>query len=150
MRYGLRRPPNVLPSFTKGVIEMRLYRYLVAVVLVSGAVVYQASAQTEPRQVASLVELEIVPTELERFLEAVRENGAATIKEPGCRQYDIMQSATNPNQLVLYEVYENEAAVQAHRASEHFKKYMAATANLVSKRQSRPLASVARYAKPAM
>jgi (4S)-4-hydroxy-5-phosphonooxypentane-2,3-dione isomerase len=81
------------------------------------------------------------------FLEALKENGAATIKEAGCRQYDISQSASNPNQIFIYEVYENEAAVQAHRASDHFKKYLATTKDMVVKRQARPMVSVARYSK---
>lgn len=108
---------------------------------------YNGAAQSGPRYVISAVDLEITPAELERFIEALKENGAATIKEAGCRQYDILQSASNPNQIFIYEVYENEAAVQAHRTSEHFKKYLAATKDMVVKRQSRPMVSVARYSK---
>jgi (4S)-4-hydroxy-5-phosphonooxypentane-2,3-dione isomerase len=108
---------------------------------------HNAAAQSAPRYVISAVDLEIAPAELEKFIEALKENGAATIKEAGCRQYDISQSAGNPNQVFIYEVYENEAAVQAHRTSEHFKKYSAATKDMVVKRQSRPMVSVARYSK---
>ena len=97
--------------------------------------------------VASAVDLEIAPEHLEKFLAALKENGAATIKEPGCRRYDILQSASNPNQIFIYEVYENAAAVQAHRAAEHFKKYQAVTKDMVVKRQSRPMVAVESYAK---
>lgn len=106
-----------------------------------------AGAQDPARFAASAVDLEIVPAELERFLAALRENGAASIKEPGCLRYDILQSATNPNQIFIYEVYESEAAVRAHRTTDHFKKYFAATKDMMIKRQSRPMIAVASYVK---
>jgi autoinducer 2-degrading protein len=67
------------------------------------------------------VDLDIVPAEMESYLAAIKENGAAAIKEPGCRQFDILMLASNPNHVFLYEVYDNEAAYQAHRATDHFK-----------------------------
>jgi len=53
----------------------------------------------------SAVDLEIAPAQLDKFLEALRENGASTIKEPACRQYDILQLISEPNQIHIYEVY---------------------------------------------
>ena len=106
-----------------------------------------AAAQPTQRYV-QLVDYEISPVELEKFIEALKENGAATIKEPGCLQFDFSQSATNPNQIFIYEVYENETAVQAHRNSDHFKKYVAATKDMAVNRQIRPMVSVVRYSKP--
>jgi quinol monooxygenase YgiN len=106
-----------------------------------------AAAQSAQRYV-QLVDYEIAPAELEKFIAALKENGAATIKEAGCLQFDFSQSANNPNQIFIYEVYENEAAVQAHRDSDHFKKYVAATKDMATKRQIRPMVSVVRYSKP--
>jgi autoinducer 2-degrading protein len=107
-----------------------------------------ASAQApSPPYVATVVDLEVVPAELERFLAALKENAAATIKEPGCRRYDFMQSATNPSQILIYEVYENAAAVQVHRDTEHFKRYVAVTKDMVAKRQSRPMVGLATHSK---
>jgi quinol monooxygenase YgiN len=54
---------------------------------------------------------------------------------------------TNPNQIFIYEAYENDAAVAAHRASDHFKKYVAATKDMVVKRLSRPMVAVESFAK---
>jgi autoinducer 2-degrading protein len=81
-------------------------------------------------------------------MEAIKENASSSVKEPGCRQFDVVQSTTDPNQILLYEVYENEAAVQTHRATDHFKKYMATTKDMVVKRLSRPMVTVATYSKP--
>jgi (4S)-4-hydroxy-5-phosphonooxypentane-2,3-dione isomerase len=105
-----------------------------------------AVAQSAQRYV-QLVDYEIAPANLEKFIEALKENGAATIREDGCLQFDFSQSASNPNQIFIYEIYENEAAVQAHRASDHFKKYVAATKDMAVNRQVRPMVSVVHYAK---
>ena len=105
-----------------------------------------AVAQSAQRYV-QLVDYEIGPTDLEKFIEALKENGAATSKEAGNLQFDFSQSASNPSQIFIYEVYENEAAVQAHRASDHFKKYVATIKDIPAKRQIRPMVSVVRYSK---
>ena len=35
------------------------------------------------------VDLDIVPAERDKFVEAIKENATATVKEPGCRQFDV-------------------------------------------------------------
>jgi autoinducer 2-degrading protein len=91
----------------------------------------------------NLVELDIEPGEMAKFIEAIKENGAASVKEPGCREFNISVLASNPNKVVLYEIYENEAALAAHRTTDHFKKYQAATAKMVVGRNVRALTGVA-------
>jgi (4S)-4-hydroxy-5-phosphonooxypentane-2,3-dione isomerase len=102
----------------------------------------RVEAQPAPTYV-NAVDLDIVPAEREKYLEAIKENGAASVKEPGCRQFDIVVLASNPNHFFLYEVYDNEAAYQAHRTTDHFKKYAAATANMVQQRNPRPMTPIA-------
>jgi quinol monooxygenase YgiN len=106
----------------------------------------RAAAQSAPTYI-NVVDLDIVPAEFEKFKEAIKENGAATVKEPGCRQFDILVLASNPNHVFLYEVYDNEAAYKAHRETDHFKKYFATTANMVAKRDPRPMTPIALNAK---
>jgi (4S)-4-hydroxy-5-phosphonooxypentane-2,3-dione isomerase len=91
----------------------------------------------------NLVELDIDPGETAKFIEAIKENGAASVKEPGCREFNISVLASNPNKVVLYEIYDNEAAVAAHRTTDHFKKYQATTAKMVTGRNVRALTGVA-------
>ena len=79
------------------------------------------------------VDLHIVPAEREKFLAAITENGAASVKEPGCRRFDILNLASDPNHFFLYEIYDNEAALKSHRETAHFKKYAATVTNMVAK-----------------
>lgn len=56
--------------------------------------------------------------------ETVKELGcaiqAASRTEPGCVMYIVNQDIEDPAVFVLYEQYVDEAAFQAHVASEHF------------------------------
>jgi (4S)-4-hydroxy-5-phosphonooxypentane-2,3-dione isomerase len=89
------------------------------------------------------VDLVIVPSEMSKFVEAIKENAAASVKEPGCREFNVTVLAKDPNHVFLYEVYDNEAALNTHRATDHFKKYAAATANMVTKRDVRGMSVIA-------
>jgi len=102
----------------------------------------RASAEAGPLHIHA-VDLDIVPAEIDKYLAALKENGAASVKEPGCREFDITVSQKDPNHVFIFEVYDSAAAAQAHRETEHFKKYAGITKDMVAKREVRPLSSVA-------
>jgi quinol monooxygenase YgiN len=54
---------------------------------------------------------------------------AATRAEPGCRRYDLFRPADGSPGLQLFEVYDDPAAVEAHRASPHYRAYRARIAD---------------------
>jgi (4S)-4-hydroxy-5-phosphonooxypentane-2,3-dione isomerase len=101
-----------------------------------------ALAQSGPYLI-NAVEYDVVPGQVDNFLAALKENGAATVKEPGCREFNISVSQNDPNHLLIYEVYNDAAAAEAHTATEHFKKYKAATAGMTTKREAKAYSSVA-------
>jgi quinol monooxygenase YgiN len=41
-------------------------------------------------------------------------------KEPGCVTYQVHKHKTDPRRFFIYEKYENDAAIEAHRGSPHF------------------------------
>jgi autoinducer 2-degrading protein len=102
----------------------------------------RAAAQSAGAYV-NAVDLDIAPGQMDAYLAAAKENGAASVQEPGCREFNVTVQANNPNHVFLFEVYDNEAAVQAHRTTDHFKKYAAATANMVTGRNVRAMTGVA-------
>jgi (4S)-4-hydroxy-5-phosphonooxypentane-2,3-dione isomerase len=57
--------------------------------------------------------------------EALREVITASRAEPGNRLYTVQRSVEDPDEFVLYEGYDDEAAVDAHRASPHFQEVVA-------------------------
>ena len=47
----------------------------------------------------------------------------STRTEPGCRMYLAHRSTTDPRKFFLYEQYDDQAALDAHRGSPHFERY---------------------------
>jgi quinol monooxygenase YgiN len=57
--------------------------------------------------------------------------------EPACRQFDICVDAGDPSKILLYEVYDDRAAFDAHLASDHFKTFAAISEPLLVSRELR-------------
>lgn len=108
----------------------------------------QTSAKLSAAPYVNAVDLDIVPAEFEKYKAAIMDNAAASMNEPGCRQFDVLFLHSDPHHVFLYEVYDDEAAFKAHRATEHFKKCIAITAKMVAKRETRAMAPVVFNAKP--
>ena len=125
----------------------------VAFGLFAGAVIgvsvpgHPAGAQSSELYV-NIVDLDINPADTTKFIELAKENGAAAVKEPGCREHNIVVSKTDPNHIVLFEIYDNEAALNAHRASDQFKRYQAATNGMVASRNAKAMSVIALNSKP--
>jgi len=78
------------------------------------------------KELVLAVSLKIKPDCVEKFMAECLKNGkAARETEPGCRQFDIVVDATDPTKAMLYEVYADEAAFEAHQQTPHFKHYLA-------------------------
>ena len=44
-------------------------------------------------------------------------------KEPGCSMYQVHRHKTEPRRFFIYEVYKDDAALEAHRTAAHFLQY---------------------------
>lgn len=74
--------------------------------------------------IALIVRLDVYPERLDQFLVAIEENAARSfLDEPGCRYFDVTQDTTRPTHFMFYELYDNEAAIEAHRKAPHFAKW---------------------------
>jgi (4S)-4-hydroxy-5-phosphonooxypentane-2,3-dione isomerase len=103
---------------------------------------HEAAAQAGP-YIVNAINLDIAPDQFEKFMEAAKENAAASTKDPGCREFNIVVSKDDPHHIMFFEVYDNAAALDVHRATDHFKKYQAATKDMVTKRDAKQFLSVA-------
>lgn len=48
---------------------------------------------------------------------------AASRAEPGCITFDVSRSNDDPNSFVLYEEWQDQAALDVHYQTEHFQKF---------------------------
>ena len=81
------------------------------------------------------VELRIKPENVESFMAKALENAAQSRKEPGCRQFEVLVDPKEPTRAMLYEVYVDEKAFDAHQQTAHFKKYLAEAVPLLATRE---------------
>jgi autoinducer 2-degrading protein len=73
-----------------------------------------------------IVDFEVKEGTADQVLALVSENARNSVeKEPGCLQFDVMQAQDNPNRIMLFEVYTDEAAFQAHGKSAHIQEFLA-------------------------
>jgi autoinducer 2-degrading protein len=70
---------------------------------------------------ALVVEFRIQPQFVHDFAAAIEDNARASREtEPGCRQFDVCRDPADSTLFFLYELYDDEAAIQAHLKSAHF------------------------------
>jgi quinol monooxygenase YgiN len=73
--------------------------------------------------ISFIVRMRFAKEDRKEVLEAVQQLTAASRQEPGCVSYIPHELAGEPNLVMIYEQYRDEAALEAHRASPHFHKH---------------------------
>jgi quinol monooxygenase YgiN len=63
-----------------------------------------------------IVTITATPGKGSELAQAYRQRCAEVAQEPGCEQYEIFQSAVNPDRLALLERWVDQAALDAHLA----------------------------------
>jgi autoinducer 2-degrading protein len=76
---------------------------------------------------AMLVKARIKPEMRQRFLHAIEVDALGSERdEPGCLRFNVLQDAEDQNVYYFYEVYRDQAALEAHRAAPHYAVWRAA------------------------
>jgi len=74
--------------------------------------------------IALVVTIRIKADHKEAFMEAMMGDARGSNEdEPGCLRFDVLQDNEDPNMIHLYEVYKDQAAVDAHRQAPHYTKW---------------------------
>jgi len=80
---------------------------------------------------AMWVKVRVKPNERSRFLKAIEVDALGSEKdEADCYRFNVLQDAKDENVYYFYEVYENEAALEKHRAAPHYAVWRAAADTL--------------------
>lgn len=74
--------------------------------------------------IALLVTIRMQPEHRDEFIAAMLDDASGSVSnEPGCLRFDVLQDKSDPNVLHLYEVYRDQAALEAHRQAPHYLKW---------------------------
>lgn len=80
-----------------------------------------------------VVEFKIHGGKMAAFRQLMDENARASCRdEPGCRRFDVLQSGGDPDRILLYEIYDDRAAFDAHVKTRHFAVFNAESAPLIA------------------
>jgi quinol monooxygenase YgiN len=81
-----------------------------------------------------IVEFRVKPGEMPRFMPLILENAERSLQEePGCRRFDVLTG--EDGRVILYEIYDDEAAFTAHCRSSHFHRFDEASRPLVAEKR---------------
>jgi quinol monooxygenase YgiN len=76
-----------------------------------------------------IVDFRVRPGRRAAFRELIDANARASVaNEPGCLRFDVLEPAGEKDRILLYEIYADRAAFEAHVGSEHFKAFDADSA----------------------
>jgi len=68
-----------------------------------------------------IVTIETPPDRVDEFIRFMTEAAHdARTKEPGCRRFEVTRLTDRPNVFTLAELYDDDAALEAHRLTPHF------------------------------
>ena len=73
------------------------------------------------------VKVRVKADQKEHFLKAIEVDALGSERdEPGCLRFNVLQDAQDQNVYYFYEVYKDQAALEAHRAMPHYAVWRAA------------------------
>jgi quinol monooxygenase YgiN len=73
----------------------------------------------------------VKPEKVKAFTEAAKEIIEKSNKEAGCKSYQLYEDPYNSTKFVFVEEYKNQAAIDAHFASDYFKAFGPKIADMV-------------------
>jgi quinol monooxygenase YgiN len=80
-----------------------------------------------------IAEFVVKPGSMPAFLEAARRDASESLtREPGCRQFDVVQPEASSDHVVFYEVYDSREAFDAHLRTPHLAAFREAFPPLIS------------------
>ena len=82
-----------------------------------------------------VVNIRIKPENIDIWMKKALENAREARKEPGCKQFDVLVDPKDKAKVMLYEIYSDEKAFEAHQQTAHFKKYLAEAVPLLASRE---------------
>ena len=95
------------------------------------------------------VHVRVRPGRAEDFLAATLVNARASLGEPGVLRFDVLRDQADPEHVVLVEVYRDDDASAAHKATPHYAVWRDTVAEMMAEpRQSTRFSAVFPSAAP--
>ena len=70
--------------------------------------------------VVTIVYVSVKKEKIEDFKLAIQKNHEASVNEPGNLRFDVLQNEEDPSKFVIYEAYDSENSIAAHKKTSHY------------------------------
>jgi quinol monooxygenase YgiN len=97
----------------------------------------------------NIVDLQISPGSMTRFMGYLADDVKGTVAEPGVREIDSEVGQKDPNHVFIFEVYNNSAAWDSHQKTTTYAKFVGLTMMMIKNYNIRPFSSLAMNASGA-
>ncbi len=86
-------------------------------------------------KIALSVDVKTTPGQRDAFVARIKQHGEYCLAhEPGCLEFHVVVPIDETDRVVLFEVYADKAALDAHDSSEHMAAYRRDTASMIAAR----------------
>ncbi len=86
--------------------------------------------------ISLIVELTLAEGQKDNYINRARQHRANVLKnETGCQRFDLVTSDENADMVYLYEVYDDEAALEIHMNTDYMAEYRADTGPMIADRK---------------
>jgi quinol monooxygenase YgiN len=80
-----------------------------------------------------VVDFRVKPGQMAAFRRLIDDNARTSVKdEKGCSRFDVCADRNDPDRILLYEVYDDRAAFDAHLKTPHFATFNEASAPFIA------------------
>ncbi len=83
------------------------------------------------------VNLEVKEEFVEEFAEFTRKNHEGSVKEAGNIRFDALRDKDDPCRFSLYEIWQDDAALDVHKTTEHYKNWAKACETMLKSPRTR-------------
>ena len=86
--------------------------------------------------IVTLVTVKVKKDNVRDFLYASLKNARESTREPGCKGFKVLQREGDPTSFLLYEAFESDEAIAAHKETGHYKAWRATVEPWMAKPRS--------------
>lgn len=79
-----------------------------------------------------LVFIKVLAEFIEPFTVATLEMAHTSLREQGCRRFEVIRDETDPTQFVLYLLFNSRADAELHSQREHYQNWQTATRTMLA------------------
>src|SRR5580704_1933119 len=101
------------------------------------------AATSGPPLFVNIVELEITPASMTKFMADLADDVKGTLAEAGVHEIDSNVGQNDPNHVFIFEVYDNSAAWDSHQKTTTYAKFVGLTMMMIKNYNIRPFTSLA-------